>query len=282
MIIGFRDHDGKGRRWADALQSAGHELGPAGAIAVVDHDWSAGEMCDRHDAVVLYPHGANPILSWDGVPIHHHVRLALVHGVGHAEVMALYGFPVPCVPVGWSYSDLAPPRYPTEVRNVLFAPSHPLGDGRYGPGCRTLSDAVHSDLVASGLNVTVRDWHERKGLSHDDIDAADLVVADGTVAFLAAARGCPMVMFGSDLTPDLDLQHRQEPRRWSSYRDRMRYPFDYADAPVDQLIGAVCQPNEQVDEWRRRFVGGPFDPDLVVRLVEAVAENAREEVLIDG
>lgn len=292
MRVAFRDYGGKGERLAAALVAAGHELDPHnGDVAVIDLDHPAAglDLAERHDRTVTYPHGGNPVVWWDAHPPHPHLRLHLVHGAGHAAVAALYNHPVPMVPVGFSYCDVAPARYPATVRKVLFAPTHPMDNRWIEPAAAAANAAALTALIRSGLDVTVRYWGRRSdwgldddgpniawdiacGLDTDMIDIADIVIADGTFAALAAARGCPLLYVAADAPADMsgcgagDYPPRQH--RWAPVA---RYPYDIGDGPLDELGAAVTQPDAAVDRWRDLFVGGPFDADLAVRLIEAVA-----------
>lgn len=293
MRVAFSDYSGKGTRLGAALVAAGHELVDAdGQVAVVDHDHptTGGPLVEAHERSIVYPHGGTPILSWDGAPPHPNIRLHLVHGPGHAEVFALYGHPVPAVSIGFTYCDLSPFRYPEAPRRVLFAPSHPMDNGFMDPRMKVANAAAFEALISSGMEVTVRSWARRSDwglakranvrwtvggtLATDDIDQADLVVADGTVAALAVARGCPTLFLGSGI--DADESHdgsgRSHPH-FARYAERMRYPYDINDGPLPELVERVCQPDDAVGRWRAQFVGGAFDADLAVALVEAVAET---------
>lgn len=288
MRIAFHGYDGKGDRIASVLADAGHEIvADNGDIALVDHD--GRHLCHGHERVVVYPHGGNPILEWDGhLPVHPNVRLQLTHSDGHSAVLEAYDYPKPVDTIGWCYSDLAEPRYP-EPRRVLFAPAHATGHGYISAASVDLNQRILHTLRASGLLVTVRlygppdrhglthvddvTWTQGGTLAHEDIDAADVVIADGTVAHLAAARGAPLIMFGSDVYPDLANGGPDDkpvhPARWSEYRHLMRYPHDFDDGPLDKLVDAATRPAPEVDEWRARWVQ-PFDPAKVATLIEAV------------
>lgn len=288
MKVAFHDYCGKGSLLRQALVAAGHAVDGPGPpdVYVTDHDLQT--YGDR-DPVVLYAHGGAPILSWDG----HYaprtgVRLHLTHGVGQAQILAAYGYPVPTVPVGWLYSDVAAPRY-GEVRRVLFAPMHPLGTGYLPDDQREANQRTFAKLsLHADFELTVRTWGrptqagvpEHPGVTYVDyggtldtasIDAADLVVAEGTLAHLALARGVPTIFIGSDLPPDVGHTAPLIPTRWPAYADLMRYPVDIDDGPLSALVDAVTTPSASVEDYRRRFVGGPFDPQAAVRLVEAVA-----------
>ncbi len=239
-------------------------------MALIDLDHDPGSvLADRHPTVT-YPHGGNPILRWDGRRPHPNIRLHLVHGPGHAAAFALHGHPVPAVSVGFTYADIAAPRYPDRVRRVLFAPSHPDAFGIIDSRLRHANADALGILADSGLDVTIR---EGGGLATADIDAADLVVGDGTVAALALARGVPTLFVGSDVDQAVDDNGRM-PSRYDAYARFIRYPYDVADGPLDWLIDTVCRPNDAVDRWRSDFVGDQFNPQLAVALIEAAAAGA--------
>lgn len=274
MRIAFFDYDGKGTMVGAALEAAGHRLvGPYedADVALIDHDVRR-DICDLHEKVVLYPHGGNPLIDWDGhFEMHPHVRLHLTHSTGHAEVLRATGFPAPCESIGWCYSELAPPRYPDRVRNVLFAPEHPGINGYINPKVDLLNERIKHALRRLDVEVDLRLWLPGGNLSYDDIDAADVVVATGTVAYLAAARGAPLLMFGSDLWPDIGAAEPFYPPRWNEYRNLFRYPFDFDDAVwVSDLLYMVAKYDYWIEEWRSRFIQ-PFDPVKLVRLIEEVA-----------
>lgn len=273
MRVAFHDADGKGALIAEALVAAGHTLDPHdGQVAVVDHTHTNGLLFDR--PTVLYPHGGNPCLDWDGhLPHHPNVKAHLTHGPGQAQVLEAVGVAAPAVPVGWCYSEVAAPRFPTEVRLVVFAAPHRLSTGYLDPILADASDSALAALRAAGMEVTVRTMEDGLGLSHDDIDAADLVVADwGTVAHLALARGCPLIMMGTrGGAPDIGHTGPVHPVGWDRYRHLCRYPVDMADGPLDQLVERVCRPDFMVEMYRCRMVGGAFSPARVVAVVESVA-----------
>jgi hypothetical protein len=59
-------------------------------------------------------------------------------------------------------------------------------------------------------------------------------------------------------------------RRADRYLDYIRYPYDAADGPLDELLHAAARSDEAIAHWRRRFVGAPFDPRGCVALIEGL------------
>lgn len=283
VIVAFYDHGGKGAPFAEALRAAGHEIvdayGPRAAradVAVLDSDHHV-DVCDTVGRVVLYPHGGNVIARWDGQPVHPAVRAVMVPAVGHAQAMALYGLPVPAVPVGWPWCPLRP-ACPTgkPAGRVVFGPSHPLANGRIDERTVALNRSILDELGAlPDVGVDVRSWEQGRRLSYSDLDDADVVVADGTLLALAVARGVPAVTFGQDIAPDLAHDGPVRPAAtWESWRRRTRFPADVADGPLADVIAmarADDATQRAVAAWREAFVGGPLDDELVVGLVERAA-----------
>lgn len=292
MRIAFHNNGHKGDLLHRALRDAGHTITETtkADIGVCDHDANTG-FCDRHDRVVLYPHGGNPLFDWDGwMPTHPSVKAHLTHGPGNAEVMAAYGYPAPLHPVGWCYSEVAPPRYPSDVLTAVFAPSHPSGGGYLNPDIAAINQDALDRLVAAGIDVTLRlfqtgdaaahgiaDTHGCRTtqgllLAHHDIDAADLVVSDGTLAHLALARGVPVIWITSDIFDLGNVADGQRwPHHWAELAPLVRYPYDMRDDHLDDLLTAVTSPSQAVEDYRRRFIGGPFDAGLAVSIIEEVA-----------
>lgn len=284
MRVAFRGYWDKGIAFAQAIEASPHDLVPLGEPAdVLLADYDYAELCDQYERVVIYPHGANVISDWATRPVHPNVVMVLVHGVGHVEAMAMYGINVPVVPVGWSYSPLGPIRAHIEPHTVLFGPAHPLGNGRIDPALVDLNARVIEALFAHGFDVTVRSWGEgsdsrakgwTKGgdLTYADIDRHDLVIADGTLLALAVARGAQCVTFGSMLP--IDCASEGDPL-WATRfpYTHVRYPLDFDDCELPALIGGLGDPSWRAAcaKWRDRFVGGVFQPDLVVKLIESVA-----------
>jgi hypothetical protein len=289
--VTFYGYGDKGLMVAAALVDAGHELAPdGGEVAVVDFDWR-GDVAARHERVVVYPHGGNPLLCWDGqYPPHPNTRLMLTHSRGHAQVMQAYGYSKPLASVGWCYSELAPQRYDPDPRTLLFGPVHPTGHGYLSEDDARDNRRAMQAAKRTGLRVTVRctgrpedcglrpdadvRWTTGGSLRHDDIDKAGVVLAQGTLAFLAAARGAPLITFGSGHPPDLANggpgDEPVRPRHWEAYERFMRHPLDLDHGAMEGLVHKAVRPSPEVDHWRSKFIE-PFKPNLLAKMVERVA-----------
>ncbi len=305
MRIAVKDHFRAAQRLMRALEGAGHELvteGPADLL-LIDLDTPIYGYRDLIDAfkaggakVLLYPHGAGTMLGHDGLwEPYAPVDGSLAFAPGYVELARRMEYPAPTHVMGWSYCDLLPFQACRDVRKVLFAPTHPAGDGSMAESHRTINAETFAKLLEGGWDVTVRHIGslEQNGLwkadgveyvtgwldlSFAEIDAADAVVAgDGTFPALAIARGVPTVMTAQGHPPMFGL-HGEKPitlRRGERYLDYIRYPFDVADGPLDELLQVAAASEAPVTEWKARFIGEPFDDRAFATLIERVVAESR-------
>jgi hypothetical protein len=306
-------HQTKAHPFVHALLRHGHEMVRTGGdVFLLDLDTTPNrQMIDHHAAngskVFLYPHGPITQTLYDmGFAPDPRVVAHFVPGEGQRELLRRIGVDVPVYTVGWPWSELAPFRATDNPRRVLFAPFHPLDhDGSMPEFQRAANRRIYDQLLELDVELTVRHYMdiEHNGLypvdgvkyspskldtSTDDIDAADVVLAVGTFAGLSIARGAPTIMFDQAETPyhiklDGTLVH---PEKWDDYKDLVRYPFDIADGPLDELIRTAARSDEPIREWRELFVGGPFDETAFCTLLDklrrdpVVESELRERVVV--
>ncbi len=300
LTIAVKDHFGSAAALSRALAAAGHEVVSDGYspadLLLIDLDppkFGYREVIDRHRAtgakVLLYPHGAGPALEYDGLyEPYEHVDGRLVIGPGYAEFLRRVEYPAPAPVIGWSLCAMAPFRAGQTVRRVLFAPTHPSGYGTLVDWHRDSNAETYRRLLEGPWELTVRHLGtlEQNGLwpadgvklvqgsmdlGYGEIDATDVVVAgDGTFPHLSVARGVPTVVYAQGYpamygTPGEQPTSLLRPER---YRDYLRYPFDAGDGPLDEILHAAARSEDPIAQWKRRFVGAPFDPDAFVSLIE--------------
>ena len=308
LTIAVKDHFGSAAALAQALAAAGHRVvspafGPADLL-LIDLDppkFGYRELIDRHRAagakVLLYPHGAAPALEYDGLyEPYEHVDGRMVIGPGHAELLRRIEYAHPAPVIGWSMCELRPFRPRADVRRVLFAPTHPSGHGTLVDFHREHNAETYAKLLDGPWELTVRHLGtlEQNGLwpadgvtfvqgsmdlAYGEIDAADVVVAgEGTFPHISIARGVPTVfyaqghppMYGEPDEQPIPLRH---PER---YLDFLRYPFDAADGPLDEILHAAAGSELPIADWKRRFVGEAFDPAAFVRAGRAHRARAAD------
>jgi hypothetical protein len=310
MRVVVKDHLGKAIPLARALVGAGHTLVPINERAdllLIDFDepnYGYRQVIDAHRAagakVLLYPHGATPQLAYDSfVEPYEAIDGNLVIAPGHAEVMRRYGYPVPIHVVGWSLCDQAPFRPSTDVRRVLYAPTHPSGSGHLSDIELEMNARHFERLLAGPWELTVRYLGslEQNGLweapgvrysrgdwlpGTDDIDAADVVVAaPGTFPALTVARGVPMVTYGQGQAPNYGEvgETLVGLRTLERYEQYMRYPYDLDDGPVDDVLHAAA--SREATVWRHRFIGEQMDSVATADLLEAVVAGRLQPLTVD-
>ncbi len=300
LNIAVKDHYGAAAALTSALVAAGHSVGSPGLLGadvlLIDLDppkFGYRELIDQHRAagakILLYPHGAAPALEYDGLyEPYEHVDARMVIGPGHAEFLRRIEYAHAAPVIGWSMCEMRPFRPRTDVRRVLFAPTHPSGYGTLVDFHREHNAQTFSRLLDGPWHLTVRHLGtlEQNGLweadgveyvqggmdlAHGEIDATDVVVAgEGTFPHVSIARGVPTVIYAQGL-PVAYGEPGEEPvpfLRPERYRDYLRYPFDPADGPLDEILHAAAASEQPIADWKRRFVGPAFDPAAFVALVE--------------
>lgn len=300
MKVIVADHQGKARFFAHALSRAGLHLAPSGdwdidglfvdVPAAWGHyypgssKWELAQEADAHGVPVFgIPHGAGPVADWDGaVPAWEGLTAELVHGKGLRGLLEFLDYPVPIVEIGWSFSAVKQFRSPRSVDSVVFAPTHPGGNGVLfdsfreansraykqflGFPCRDRTVRMFGTMEQNGLwpDDRVKEW-VRSDLSIEssvrDVDSADLVIGDGTFLHLAVARGVPAVSIGQPA----GVNERNVPfPRWDEYKDLFRYPYALDEMSLDVAAAGACRPSRELAAWRDDWVGGPLRVERVL------------------
>lgn len=313
LKIAIKDHRRESRKLAGALAAAGHTFvtdGSAADLLLIDLDPPVGlhkvlidTYAEQGAKVVIYPHGGGgPVLSYEGLfEPDPRVAANLTTGLGQTEFMRRIDYPGETHTIGWVHCDRRPFRPCADVKNILFAPTHPNGDGSIIPSLRERNSEVFEELLKGDWNITVRHlgtleanglW-EAEGVKYvrgngtaawDDIDVADAIVAgDGTFPTLAIARGVPTVVYNQGVVA-LGLSDEQQvtvPARMHLYGDFIRYPYDAGDGPLDEIVHAAAASEAGVADWKRRFLGEPFDPMAAVEIIERIVMQGPVPVRID-
>jgi hypothetical protein len=302
MKFAFRNHQRKGNAYLKALLERGHipvyDIKAADYL-LIDHDvgrngqgWNpiVEQAHERGIAVFMYPHAARPMIQWDGMyPAFPHTKCNFVHAEGHAEVMKRYGYPLPVHITGWSYCPIREFRPRKQVKRVLFAPIHPNASGWLCEEDLEVNRKAFEILTSLPIELTVRHIGslEKSGLwsarrvhftpgrpdnTYRQVEAFDVVVSYQTFAYLAVALGIPMVGYGEEVVPhsgnyEWNLRWVES---WHKYSDIMKFPYDLltADDPMEMLTEAAST-DEKTAEWKKRFIGKPFEPDKFVNILES-------------
>lgn len=265
-----------GEPYRKALEEAGHELvdDESGEVLFVDCDppydpWLT--RCDRHERVVVYPHGAGITAYGAGqLPRHPHTVGQVVTGAGHERIADLSG-DVPTVACGWAWTDLDEFTPSPELRRAFLAPCHPSQTGWFAPWAL---DGWRDMMRAMNIRYPDCRWDTSEG-SHsmgetlDSIRFADLTVtSSATVLALAVAVGKPAVWFGPWRNVFVDYDDRDDSVNWpvpdltGKLYGMSRYPYQGIDCVDDALAW-------EATAWRDQWIGPVFDPDLFVNSFES-------------
>lgn len=311
MARGFylSDHQFKGVAYSQALVDAGYRRSDSAAdpelvMAIFDHDVGSDKdgrrmglayLHERGVPIFLYPHAARPMVQYDGIyepwP---HTRCKFVIGRGEVEVMEAFGYPIPVEAVGWSFCEIFPFIPTSEIGipiKVLFGPIHPNNNGWLSDEDIACNQRTFNLLLQTpGIELTVRHvkrldlsglWQVpgvryvmgRTDGSTSEIDQADVVIGHQTFAFMAVARGKPLIMFGDCVTPHAGNRPHtlKYVKSYEKYREIMRYPAEVESVVNgNELRDLLCQvmENDLGSEWRERFIGEQFDPEKFVGIIE--------------
>lgn len=306
LRFGVFDHQLKGATLKQALEDAGHipiDDARIADVLLVDFDGDYAHprpkliqaTLDSGGIVLVYPHGAYPTFQYfSTITADNRVAAHLVQGLGVAAVYQHIGMTVPVHVIGWYYCPLVPFQPVGEVRRILFCPAHPSGarylcDAMKAENARiyrTLLDCnaeLHVSLYGKPednglwLDPSVSYWRGDLNLFWEDIDQADLVVAEGTKGYMAVARGKPVVMFAQDYAPRTDDDPSQIPG-WDQLGPMLKYPISFDADRFAEQAEAACAGSPETAEWRDRMVGRPWNPAGFVQLVERLYEERNADV----
>jgi hypothetical protein len=178
---------------------------------------------------------------------------------------------------------------------VLYAPIHPNGNGWLSGVDKDLNRRTYDRLYDSckrlGAQLSVRyvgtledcglagcptgdfvEWHKgRKNNSSYDMETADVVVSHQTFAFIAVALGIPTVMMGEDVPPRSGNSEKGFcfVKHWDDYKADLMYPLDILEGDPVDMIGKACAGCAEVEDWKSRLIGEPFDGPAFVEKLES-------------
>lgn len=296
-------HQHKGYGINSALRQQGWILSSHNvAIALFDHAINKdrpeegrkilNKYHDEKSTILTYPHGATG--AWwtdnDMFPPNKNVFANLVIGEGHKFVDTIIQPQIEHHVIGWTYCPINEFKKPKEVRNILFAPIHAsMKSGKLREECIDTNARVYKSLLelAGQYKISVRTLNplEQIGLwkspkvsfkpgkpdgTYDDIDSADLVIAEGTYMYLSVARGKPTIGMNqhipirpNDSDKSFKLNH------WNEYGDYMAYPIDFDNDTNLQNLITIASTNEQT-EWKKLFIGKELDAKHLSNLLKEI------------
>ena len=304
MYYYVRNHQFKGRPYHLALYAAGHRpKADKAEIALVDRDRYiqapnttlayVQDFIKQGATIMIYPHSALPPWWYDGlVKLQPYVKCVFVIGEGQKAAMRIIEPGAHVEAAGWPWCPQKEFKIPNDLRTLLFAPVHPAGGILRQEGVQANRDIFHNlkrIQSQTGCRVIVRyvgnlsdqglhPYHRFEWLparpdgKTTEIDAADVVIAEGTMMYLSVARGKPTIGINQHLPVRANKSsERYTPHNWDKYGSDLAYPINYEPGKLLEKIELAMQ-GEQT-EWRERFIGESMDGKAFVEKAVRVWRN---------
>ena len=301
------DHQNKSAAYKQALAEAGYLFTERENVQGIrfflsDADWRESMMEEargRKIPVFLYPHAARPMVQYDGCIEPRPVRCMFTQAPGGKYLMEKIGYPYPVEVSGWAYSEVRPFRPVEKVRKILYAPIHPNANGWLSAVDKDLNrrtfQALEDYCRGTGAQLSIRliglpeecgleclneparipigcEWHRgKKNNSSADMESADVVVGHQTYAYISAALGIPTVMMGEDIPPRSGNTAAgfRYVKHWDDYKEYLMYPLDILSGHPADAIEKACAGCAEVENWKSRLIGEPFDGRAFVEKLES-------------
>lgn len=303
-ICRVHDHQNKSEAYREALAQAGYFFTDRENVQglrfyLSDGDWGSRSYLQdarsRNIPVFLYPHAARPMVIYDGCVEPQPVTAMFTQAPEGKRIMAKIGYPYPVEVSGWAFSEVRPFAPVDEIGRILFAPIHPNANGWLSDVDKDLNRRTYERLFAfcedRGAELSVRyigtleqcgldglpeadfvEWHKgKKNNSSWDMETADVVVSHQTFAYISVALGIPTVMMGEDVPPrtgNTDEGFRYV-EHWDDYKADLMYPLDILAGDPAKAIEKACAGCTEVEDWKSRLIGEPFDGPAFVNKLEA-------------
>lgn len=299
-LCSVADHQNKSKAYREALSASGwfmterfHAQGLR--FLLTDADWRLTVMeaaRSRGIPVFLYPHAARPMVQYDGCVEPQPVAAMFTQAEGGKAIMQKIGYPFPVEVSGWAYSEVLSFTGRDEIRRVLFAPIHPNANGYLNEvdkdinrrayavareWCRDHKAELSVRFIRSpeACGLTADDgaeWHAGKtNNSTADMRSADLIISHQTFAWIAVALGIPTVMMAEDVPPRSGNSEAgfRYVDHWDDYKADLMFPLDILSGDPDEVIGKAAAGSPEVEDWKSRLIGKPFDGPAFVEKLES-------------
>ena len=248
----------------------------------------------RRKPTFIYPHTPYSYFIWDGLYEPAPVACNFVVGDGAVIGMKAYGYPYRVEKIGWTGCSITG-FMPTSGTRLLFAPPHPLGNGKYprpeqydlvknaakfiaknlSVFKRVVVSCTPHGIIESGLDDLVdhrvewdafeayRSRYPRKhALSM--IREADIVISSGTLGYISVARGKPTVMIGYRDNEPGTISGVVE--HYDLYKSHFAYPLTIEAMTIEEVLDAR-KSDDKIREWKRLNIGKVFDKEKFIKIV---------------
>ena len=292
--------------YIDALLSVGHVLANGFADAdflLYDYERGSGGKRDEMQKFLaekpgfVYPHTPLSWFIWDGAYSPLPVRCNFVAGEAAVRGMKIYGYPYRVEACGFPRCKVEEFQ-PTKGSRVLFVPARTRRDGGYASeeykaktpqafrflldhakefekvtvcyahsfGAVGISDWV-GEAMKKGFELIFTDPYKDKDPMHSMIErigAADLVISCETVGCVSVAMGKPTVFYNSKAIPETLAGRAKHPEAYKDYA----FPLTVEEMKIGDILAVRNEKNEAVENWKRLNIGGNFEAEKFVGIVE--------------
>lgn len=307
----YRANKDAGKAFVAALETAGYQRTESiqeSDFLLMDHDdiRCAPDLAPyftlqalKQRPLFIYPHVPYSWFLWDGIIEPKAAACNFVVSNGAKTAMQLYGYPCHVEVIGFPGVQIKPFK-PTHGTKLLFAPAHPLNNGKF-PGPRgihwvrqTSEKIIHyldyfesvtvryhaQTLADAGLelferikspkivfeNVDVYKTSNIRQKALRAIDAADLVISQATFGYLSVACGKPTVFYGYS---DQTLYSREGIAKQSQkYWHIFKFPKIFEELSIEEALAVRVSASADVERWCNLNLGENFDPKRFVETVE--------------
>jgi len=230
--------------------------------------------------IFIYPHSAISDILWDGMYEPIKVTCNFVIGEGQRRVMEKYGYQYKTLVCGWPYGNVLN-FLGSSGQRLLFAPIHPNASGKRLTDIdkKSIKEAMVNILDNRKLFKSIKVRYggeledngikefEKSGVIFEksnlrfasakaSILESDVVVSFGTFGYLSVSMGKPTIFYGQTVVPH---NIRTSVKSFDKYKDYRCFPVDLSQKPIKTLVNSVRKRNEQVEEWKKLFIGNNFD-----------------------
>ena len=292
--------------YIDALVQAGHErIGKTGQadFMLIDHE-HAGGLHDRIEEflktrpVFVTPHTPLAYFLWDGHYSALPISCNFVVGSAAEYSMRAYGYPYRIEQVGFHLCEVRPFQ-PTTGTRLLFVPARTRGDGSYASKdyARTTPKAWQwildhldyfeqvtvcyvndfmdeADYLTSGIKF-IKTFPQQSAAPAAEmlerIGRADLVISCETVGCLSVALGKPTVFYNAKTTA---TSGNIPAANFEKYRQYYAFPVTLEDLTIQDVLAMRKNQNSAVELWKRGNIGGNFDAEKFISVIEEFVRNA--------
>jgi hypothetical protein len=240
---------------------------------------------ERGAKIVLYQHAAMPPWWYDGFrEVNDYVDLYLSFAPATTQFMNTYVPLLKTIEIGWAWCNQKPFEPIKKPRKICFAPIHPSAEGlnqtkkdtnaRVFEAILQLPESWYKEIRIIGSLEANGLWHDRRvsfsqarpdGKTHN-IDRADVVIGEGTFVYLSVARGRPTISLLTDKPPCTNRNENHNPEHWEDWKHLVRYPYDFDDAPLEELIEQATA--KEATEWRKLNIGQQLRYNRLISLLE--------------